>query len=194
MNYNNPTFWFLFLAVFAPYWRLSHRRQNDLLLVASYVFYGFWDYRFLFLILISTVIDFIGGLGVAGVRLSRRRLAGLGALLLVGALALCSGVQYGALWANGRVNLAALPHRLRDFAVPLVVTVISLLYGALLPSLYSARRRRELFLAISMVANLGILGFFKYCDFFLHGLQQLLAFAGVHASPSVLGIILPAGI
>ena len=71
MNYNQFQFWILFLAVIVPYWYLSHRKQNALLLVASYVFYGFWDYRFLFLILLTTVVDFIGGLGVAGVRLPR---------------------------------------------------------------------------------------------------------------------------
>ena len=83
MNYNSWAFWLLFAAVFVPYWRLSHRGQNTLLLVASYVFYGFWDYRFLFLILISTVIDYIGGLGVAGVRLRPAgRLAALGGLIV----------------------------------------------------------------------------------------------------------------
>ena len=43
MNYNSLTFWTLFAAVIAVYWLISHRRQNLLLLVASYVFYGFWD-------------------------------------------------------------------------------------------------------------------------------------------------------
>ncbi len=86
MNYNSWAFWLLFAAVFVPYWRLGQRGQNTLLLVASYVFYGCWDYRFLFLILLSTVIDFIGGLGVAGVRLSLVRLAALGALLVGSAL------------------------------------------------------------------------------------------------------------
>ncbi len=37
---------------------LSHRRQNGMLLAASYLFYGWWDYRFLGLIAISTVVDF----------------------------------------------------------------------------------------------------------------------------------------
>src|SRR5260370_7638151 len=68
MNYNPWIFWIRFAAVYVPYWRLGHRKQNALLLVSSYVFYGFWDYRFLFLILISTAIDFIGGLGLAGAR------------------------------------------------------------------------------------------------------------------------------
>src|SRR5207245_260548 len=97
MNYNDPTFWLLFAAVYAAYWRLTHRQQNDVLLVASYVFYGFWDYRFLFLILISTVIDYIGGLGVAGVELPRNRRVRLAALLVGSALVLCSNVHYAAL-------------------------------------------------------------------------------------------------
>jgi alginate O-acetyltransferase complex protein AlgI len=82
MNYTSWVFWALFAVVFLPYWRLKHRHQNTLLLVASYLFYGFWDYRFLFLILISTVIDYIGGLGVAGKRLSRNSLLTLAALLI----------------------------------------------------------------------------------------------------------------
>src|SRR2546430_10101547 len=97
MNYNDPTFWLLFATVYAASWRLTHRQQNDVLLVASYVFYGFWDYRFLFLILISTAIDFIGGLGVAGVQLPRARPVRLAAPLVGSALILCSNVHYAAL-------------------------------------------------------------------------------------------------
>jgi D-alanyl-lipoteichoic acid acyltransferase DltB (MBOAT superfamily) len=48
---------FLTLVVLA-YWRLSWRRQNILLLAASYVFYGWWDPRFLALIATSTIVDF----------------------------------------------------------------------------------------------------------------------------------------
>jgi alginate O-acetyltransferase complex protein AlgI len=48
---------FLTLVVFV-YWRLSWRKQNVMLLVASYVFYGWWDPRFLALIATSTIVDF----------------------------------------------------------------------------------------------------------------------------------------
>jgi alginate O-acetyltransferase complex protein AlgI len=41
---------------------MNHKWQNRLLLVASYVFYGAWDWRFLFLICASTVIDYICGI------------------------------------------------------------------------------------------------------------------------------------
>jgi D-alanyl-lipoteichoic acid acyltransferase DltB (MBOAT superfamily) len=50
-------------AVFLPlvlliYWRLRHKQQNVLLLVASYLFYGWWDYRFLGLLAFSTLMDY----------------------------------------------------------------------------------------------------------------------------------------
>lgn len=47
--------------VLAVYWRFSHRVQNRLLLVASYVFYGWWDWRFLILILFSITVAFTAG-------------------------------------------------------------------------------------------------------------------------------------
>ena len=51
-----------FLAVVLPvYYCLSRRAQNAWLLIASYVFYGWWDWRFLSLIAISTVLDFFVG-------------------------------------------------------------------------------------------------------------------------------------
>jgi D-alanyl-lipoteichoic acid acyltransferase DltB (MBOAT superfamily) len=202
VNYNSWIFWALFLVVIAPYWFLNHRRQNTLLLVASYVFYGFWDYRFLFLILISTAIDFIGGLGVVGRPLARRALLKLGALIVGSSLLLCSNIRYGELWSAlvaGDVEgaHAALPHRLADFAVPLGAAAATLVYGALLPWLFSRpeAQRRKYFLTISMVANLAILGFFKYCDFFIGSAEQLLHSLGFQQTHSyVLGILLPAGI
>ena len=184
------------------YWRLTHRPQNRLLLVASYVFYGFWDYRFLFLILISTVIDFIGGLGVAGIQLPVRRQSRLFVMIVASALALCSNVQYGALWVglaslDWRAVLATLPWRWNDFAVPLGATIACILYWRFLRGLYaaSADRRRKYFLAVSMVANLTILGFFKYFDFFTASFQALLRNIGITNVPiQVLGIVLPVGI
>jgi len=58
MLFDTPVYiLFLTIIVFA-YWQLRWRRQNILLLAASYFFYGWWDWRFLTLILISTVVDF----------------------------------------------------------------------------------------------------------------------------------------
>lgn len=202
VNYNTYSFWLLFAAVYAFYWRLNHRRQNTLLLVASYIFYGSWDYRFLYLIVLSTVIDFIGGLGVAGVRLPQQKLRHLGLLLVGSALFLCSGVRYpellqGLLSLNAGRLLGALPHELGSFSVTLGTAAFALGYGWALPWLYGLpeEKRRRYFLTISMVANLAILGFFKYCDFFISSFQSLVAAVGLgHLPLNTLGILLPAGI
>ncbi|MCK6471045.1 MAG: MBOAT family protein [Planctomycetes bacterium] len=58
MLFNSWTFWVFFLAVMGLYGVLAHRWQNRMLLVASYVFYGWWDWRFLSLMGFSTVVDF----------------------------------------------------------------------------------------------------------------------------------------
>ncbi|MCU7946862.1 MAG: MBOAT family protein, partial [Candidatus Thiodiazotropha sp. (ex Cardiolucina cf. quadrata)] len=59
MLFNSFIFWAFFAVVIVLYWRLNHRGQNFLLLIASYVFYGYWDWRFLGLIAFSTIVDFI---------------------------------------------------------------------------------------------------------------------------------------
>ena len=66
MLFNSLTFLVFLLAVYALYlaMRSSKRAQNTLLLVASYVFYGYWDWRFLILIAFSTVVDFAIGLAL----------------------------------------------------------------------------------------------------------------------------------
>jgi alginate O-acetyltransferase complex protein AlgI len=202
VNYNSLAFWVLFGLLYALYWRLNFRRQNTLLLVASYLFYGSWDYRFLFLILISTAIDYVGGLGVAGRALPMAKLRRLGLLIVGAALLLCTGVDYPALGrallAGGGPGLrAALPHGLRAFWIPLATAAVVAAYGAALPVLARLpdQRRRKTFLAVSMIANLGILGFFKYCDFFVGSFVNLLHAVGVHdAHWTALRLILPAGI
>src|SRR6185437_3545837 len=53
---------------------------------------------------------------------------------------------------------------------------------------------RRILLIVSLVANLCLLGFFKYGDFLLANTQRLLALAGVHYAPPDLDIVLPIGI
>jgi alginate O-acetyltransferase complex protein AlgI len=48
---------FLILVVFA-YWRMRHTAQNRFLLAASYFFYGWWDWRFLLVMIASTAMDY----------------------------------------------------------------------------------------------------------------------------------------
>ena len=185
-----------------PYWRLTHKAQNRLLLVVSYLFYGYWDYRFLFLILLSTYIDFIGGLGVAGVRLPIQKLIGLTGLVVGTAVLLCSGIRYER-FPNGDslVSLDAwlgiLPQNVSDLSTPIAAALVGTAYVAMQPILYSQTEaiRRRAYLIISMTANLTILAYFKYCDFFVSSFVSLMDNLGIaHWNHDTLGIVLPAGI
>ncbi len=114
--------------VFVLYWFVTKRNlriQNLMLLVASYVFYGWWDWRFLSLIMFSSVVDF-----TVGLKLSR----------------------------TGHV------------------------------------RRRKLLLLVSILINLGFLGFFKYFNFFAESFSQAFTLLGEPISVKRLNVILPVGI
>ncbi len=130
MLFSTGTFWLFFPVVLALLWAnrptlRSVAVQNAILLGASYVFYGWWDWRFLGLIIVSTLIDYIAALGM---------------------------------------------ERAGD----------------------SPARKR--WLHLSVFANLSILGFFKYFNFFAGELKSGLAAAGVSADWTTLDIILPVGI
>ena len=66
MLFNSIDFAVFLVVVFALYWAIPRRWkwQNLLVLVASYVFYGWWDWRFLSLIAFSTVVDWFVGLRI----------------------------------------------------------------------------------------------------------------------------------
>ena len=59
MFFDSTVYLVFLVCVVLIYWRLDSRRsQNVFLLGASYFFYGWWDWRFLFLMGASTVLDF----------------------------------------------------------------------------------------------------------------------------------------
>ncbi len=66
MVFNSLHFVAFFLVVYGLYRLVPHRAQNWLLLLASYYFYAAWDWRFLGLLVASTVVDFCCGLFIAG--------------------------------------------------------------------------------------------------------------------------------
>lgn len=125
MIFNSITFVVFLAIVFPLYWALNRRRQNVLLLVSSYVFYGWWDWRFLSLLLVSSLFDF---------------------------------------WLGQRIAASA---------------------GA---------RQRKAYIVLSLISNLGLLGFFKYFNFFADSFAQLIAGFGLTASFTTLNIVLPVGI
>jgi len=58
MLFDTPVYIAFLTLVVVIYWRLTRRAQNVFLLAASYFFYAWWDWRFLGLILISTIVDY----------------------------------------------------------------------------------------------------------------------------------------
>ena len=67
MLFNSIEFLIFLLIVFILYWFVFNKNlkfQNLLILLSSYVFYGWWDYRFLSLIFLSTIVDYIIGLNI----------------------------------------------------------------------------------------------------------------------------------
>lgn len=59
MLFDSPAYFIFLIPVVLLYWRLNRRAQNIFLLLASYFFYGWWDWRFVGLMIGSTTIDFL---------------------------------------------------------------------------------------------------------------------------------------
>jgi D-alanyl-lipoteichoic acid acyltransferase DltB (MBOAT superfamily) len=125
MTFTTPTFLIFLVVVWTLYWSLSRRWQNRLLVVASLVFYGWWDPRFVLLLLFTATVDYWVALG--------------------------------------------------------------------LQSTEQPERRKRL-LAASLVSNLGVLGFFKYFNFFASSAERSAEMLGWHLDTFTLSIILPVGI
>ena len=109
MSFTSLQFLFFLPAVFVLYWALhrSQRWQNLLLVVASYVFYGWWDWRFLGLIALTTAASYASGLAIEHYERheGRRRLVAAANIVLnLGILAL---FKYYDFFAD---NFSALLH------------------------------------------------------------------------------------
>lgn len=127
MLFNSIEFLIFLPIVFALYWlsKKSLKLQNLLIVVVSYIFYGWWNYRFLFLIALTTACSFLSGLLVE--RCERQR-------------------------AKKAITIS------------------------------------------NITLNLGILGVYKYYNFFTDSFQQILNSLGMHADWPVLNLVLPVGI
>lgn len=130
MSFTTITFLMFLALVFGLYWAARARGiQNLILILASYAFYAWWDWRFCGLMLASTLVDYAAGLGLG---------LGLG---------------------HGR----------------------------------GGSGRRWILLA-SVAFNLGLLGFFKYFNFFTAEFQALAGSLGWTVHPITLHVVLPVGI
>ncbi|RYZ95298.1 MAG: MBOAT family protein, partial [Sphingobacteriaceae bacterium] len=77
MLFNSLAFAIFLPIVFILYWFVAHRSlkyQNAMLLLVSYFFYSFWDWRFLFLLAFSTGLDYVSGLMIFASRGLKRKI------------------------------------------------------------------------------------------------------------------------
>lgn len=76
MLFNSLEFFLFLPIVFVLYWFVFNKNlkhQNLLILFSSYIFYGWWDYRFLSLIFLSTIVDYFIGLSIPKQKDNRRK-------------------------------------------------------------------------------------------------------------------------
>ena len=180
MLFQTPTF-FAFFAVFYVLYAATLRRvgwQNLVVMVASYVFYAFWDLRFLSLIIVATAVAFVAGQGASGARIERRQLLQATALLVVGCGAAFGTGLPGTAWILA-LCLALAP----------AMAVLAALANRLTPE---ARGRASV--VTGVVANLALLGYFKYFNFFADTLVQAARAVGANVGDVGLHVVLPIGI
>ena len=171
-----------------------------MLLVASYIFYGWWEINFLYLIILSTVIDFCCSLMIDTGQISKRnRILASGYLILAALLFVT--LQWNAVSFSSnmgmKVNwsefLAASSNNWQIFKGTIVLVTIGNLVYPFFKSL-NVSQRRKLFLWTSIFVNIGILGFFKYFNFFTDSLENAVGSLGIPTGNLHLDIVLPVGI
>ncbi len=106
MLFNSIEFWVFFAVFFSLYVRFGKTGQNRLLLVASYIFYGSWNWRFLGLLIFTTIVDWYVALRISAATDPRARKRWL-ALSITTNLAVLGFFKYYDFFATSAVDLAA---------------------------------------------------------------------------------------
>ena len=127
MLFVEPRFFWFFLAVFAVYWSLRENRSRKIwLLICSYSFYACWNWKFLFLLIGSSLLDYVVGVGLAKTENPRTRRAWI-ILSLIGNLAVIAFFKYYNFFVTSGsaflqwLGLPASPHTL-DIIIPVGVS------------------------------------------------------------------------
>jgi alginate O-acetyltransferase complex protein AlgI len=180
MLFHTPIFFIFFSCFFLLYLATQRRLglQNTLILAASYIFYGAWDYRFLVLIVVSTTTDFIAAIGAARQRASQKEI--INSILFT---AIISTLLLSYDLPNNYIYLVLVYGFLVAFYI-LVTYFFSL----------EAERSAKCFVAFSAISNLGLLGVFKYFNFFADSLVELAHVFDISLSRVSLDVVLPVGI
>ncbi len=182
MLFNSIAFAVFFVCVFSLYWlaRRSYRAQNLLLLCAGYIFYGWWDVRFLVLIVVTTVVAYCCTLSIQKGQLSLAQRV-RASLFCIVPTTVFLGLNWGAFDISLPRVLVDWDHLLIGkpiywwviAGVIAATMALNLLYPLALR--LGAEARRRLFLVSSIVVYLAILGFFKYFNFFVDSFRALAA-------------------
>jgi len=197
--FNSLTYARFLGAVLLLYHSLRHRSQNYMLLVASYLFYGWWDTRFLFLIVVSTAVDYAAGLIIDRGRLTRIQRLKPSVYVIAAAIAFV-WPDWAAFEGADASWFERIASSLRGtevgFWTVLGTVVAVIVANALYPVFIAAseERRRKTFVVVSMISNLGILGVFKYFNFFIDSAYGALGFLNWDPAVLRLDIVLPVGI
>ena len=107
MIFTSITFVIFYVIVFAIYWWLDKDWQNRLIVIAGLIFYGWWDWRFAVLLLLTTGIDFAVGLALEQETDGRRRKAWLLASLVTN-LGVLAGFKYFNFFTDSFVRFSGL--------------------------------------------------------------------------------------
>ena len=196
MLFNSLEFIVFLAIVYALYRVLPFRAQNLMLLGASYTFYGWWDWRFLFLMILTTSVDYWSGLLIERGRLSHREKWVPAAFLSVAAIVLvgCDTTALLDLLLGRELDRPIvspfLPYVLAGIPIALVVLTAFYAMSRHLPE----EKRRKFVVVTSIVVQLGVLGFFKYFNFFTDSLVEAVGALGFQLSTTTLNIVLPVGI
>jgi len=203
MIFNSLSFAIFLPIVLLFYYLCGRRYQNWVLLIAGYTFYGVWDIRFLYLVSLSTVLDFCTGLMIANGRMTlAQRLAPTCHLLGFALFFLVPDwhavVFQGAYLNNINIDWQQLltPTSLGLNVLGLSglgVAVANIAYPYVLKHM-EEKTKRIFFLRCSLMGQLGMLGVFKYYNFFVAEAEGCLKSLGVDAPSMHLDIILPIGI
>ena len=134
---------FLVVVVFA-YWRLRHENQNRFLLAASYFFYGWWDWRFLLVMIASTAMDYwiAGAISKSTIPTKRRSLL---VLSLVINFSILGFFKYFNFFVDSAVRFAALlglhsiPHALFSIILPPAISFYTFQEVAYIVDVYYGR-------------------------------------------------------
>ncbi|MGB3512482.1 MAG: MBOAT family O-acyltransferase, partial [Microcoleaceae cyanobacterium] len=172
-----------------------------MLLVASYIFYGWWDERFLFLIVISTAVDFCCGLMITEGRLTGKERCWVSVYTVLAAFFFIT-LQWDAVQLSIKPIAISvewqqiLPTSIFGWFVLLGTLLVIGIFNWIYPQLATieTQKRRRLFLIISICSNLGILAIFKYFNFFIGSAEAILSSLEVSANFWRLNLILPVGI